>query len=65
MNREKAIQIVDKRVNSISGMSVHDLGDTCEFCDIYDTIEDMEEEEAIAYVKENVDMEMIEENVFG
>ena len=65
MTRQKAIELVDNHIAANFGMSVHDLADSCEFCDIYDTIEDMEESEAKAYVKSEIDMDMIAENVFG
>lgn len=39
--RKTAIALVDRRVQNIVGMSVHDLPDTAELCSIYDALEDV------------------------
>lgn len=48
------------------GMSVHDLGDDPEMCNIFDTVNDMEDEdEARKYIATEITMNFIETNVFG
>ena len=66
MTRKQAIQLVDNKISGIlGGLTSEDLPDTFEMCNLYDTLEDMDESEAKELVNETIDFEFLEDLVYG
>lgn len=64
-----ARKLVDQRIESNFGLSLDELGDTCEMANLVDTVagflEDDSIDKACKYLREELTMEFIAENVFG
>ena len=61
--------LVSQRIGALIGLSIDDLADNCEMADAVDTVEELLEsgdlDGAKEYVKDGIDLDFIEENVYG
>lgn len=64
-NRVLARRLVNFKVNNVCGLSLDDLADSCEICDVIDTVEEClegQDFEGAAEIVNTIDMDFIEEN---
>ncbi len=65
-----AFKLVDKRIESIFGLSIFDLPDTSEVADLVEELADVlqdnpNDKESIKYILNQIDIEFIERIVYG
>jgi hypothetical protein len=69
-SREVSNRLVNSRINRIVGLDMNDLPDTSELCDIVDELDELLQSkdfslQEIKNVLDNINMDFIQEMVFG
>jgi hypothetical protein len=69
-SREVSNRLVNSRINKIVGLDMNDLPDTSELCDVIDELDELLQSkdytiEDIKNVLDNINMEFIQDMVFG
>jgi hypothetical protein len=69
-SREMSNRLINSRINKIVGLDMNDLPDTSELCDVIDELDELLQSknysiQEIKNVLDNIDMEFIQDMVFG
>ena len=69
-SREVSNRLVNSRINRIVGLDMNDLPDTSDLCDIVDELDELLQSkdytlESIKNILDGIDMEFIQDMVFG
>ncbi len=69
-SREISIRLINSRINKFVGLDMNDLPDTSELCDVIDELEELLDSktytiEEIKNVLDNINMDFIQDMVFG
>jgi hypothetical protein len=69
-SREVSIRLINSRLNKFVGLDMNDLPDTSELCDVIDELQEVLDSKTFSIdeikdVLNNIDMEFIQDMVFG